>query len=129
LKNLECFKGNLFGLLQYENIDTLAADLNLQIGSNKSDSKRIINTLIEKEKQCHNRFVEENHEVTLPTNLDVACPQPKNLIREDIVQKVTPEPSLKEDYSSPSWTEVVQRGKIRSKNNKIVDSDRRSLEY
>jgi hypothetical protein len=107
-KNLEPLKGNSFAALQFESIDSLTVDLNLQLGSSKFESKKIIDTLMEKEKQCRERFVEDNPEVNLPMNLDIACSQPEELL--DNTQRGTPEPSLKEGHSSPMWTEVVREG-------------------
>jgi hypothetical protein len=84
---------------------------------------------MEKEKQCHDKFVEDNPEVNLPMNLDFVCSHSEELVREDNTRETTPEASLKEEHSSPLWTEVVRRGRTRTKINKIVDNDRHILEY
>jgi hypothetical protein len=41
----------------------------------------------------------------------------------------TPIESLKDYETSPAWTEVVRKGKTRSKSNKIDHYDRCILEY
>jgi hypothetical protein len=41
----------------------------------------------------------------------------------------SPIPSFKDEASSPLWTEVVRKGKSRSRSNKINQDDRRVLEY
>jgi hypothetical protein len=72
----------------------------------------------------------EHPEVILPTNLDVCCSCPEvlnNQGSEDVT--ITPIDSLKESKPSPSWIEIVRRGKNRSKNINISGNDKHILEY
>jgi hypothetical protein len=52
-KNLEPMKGNFCAALQVENLVKLACDIKLHVGDDKSESKMIIDNLIDEEKQSY----------------------------------------------------------------------------
>jgi hypothetical protein len=110
-KNLESMRGNSFSALQAENLAKIADDINLLVGSDIAESSRIIDNLIEVEKQNFDQFVGDHLDVMLPTNLDVCCNYPEVVNNQENVENIgIPANSLKEDKLSPSWTEVVRRG-------------------
>jgi hypothetical protein len=76
-KNLESVKGNSISALQAENLAKIADDINLLVGSDIVESSRIIDNLIEVEKQNFDQFVGDHPDVMLPTNLDVCCNYPE----------------------------------------------------
>jgi hypothetical protein len=87
--------------------------------------------LVEEEQSCFNNFAEENPEVLLPSNIDVENGNAEVLVNEAELEEIvqTTKGPIKEPENSPSWTEVVRRGKTRSMSNKMCSNDRRILEY
>jgi hypothetical protein len=129
-KNPESVKGNSISVLQAENLAKIADDINLLVGSDIAESSRIIDNLIEVEKQNFDQFMEDHPDVMLPTNLDVCCNYPKVVNNQENVENIgTPTNSLKEGKLSPSWTEVVRRGGDRKETKIDGKDDRRVLKY
>jgi hypothetical protein len=130
-KNLEHVKGNPFDSLQFEKLNQIAKDIHINFGKDSDENKFIISNLIEEEQQCFNTFAEENPEVLLPNNIDFETDSidiPVN--GSELEDKVmTPDDSVKEPESSPSWTKVVRKGETRSRSNKVCYDDRHILEY
>jgi hypothetical protein len=129
MKNLE-IRGNPFAVLYSKNLQNLACDIKLQVGSNKAESQMIFDNPLEMEKKNYDNFVDDHPEVTLPANLDnevFASVSGNNQSHE--LDIVTPTDSFKESQPAIPWREVVKRGKTKSKSSKIGDNDRHILEY
>jgi hypothetical protein len=65
----------------------------------------------------------------LPTNLDLDIGMVSNLVNGSDITPNTPADTIKVSEPSPSWTEVVRKGKTRNKSSKIDKYDMRVLEY
>jgi hypothetical protein len=120
-KNLEHTRGNSFAVLQNDELNKVAMDVNIKIGKNLVESSRIIDNLVESEKNVYEKFVGENPEVLLPSNLEVDSELIPNPVKEDgdLDGCKTPMGSLKEPDSSDLWTEVVKKGRNRYKNKRV----------
>jgi hypothetical protein len=70
-KNLEQQKGNSFVVLQTNELNQVAMDVNIKIGRNSVESSRIIKDLVEVEKGVFDKFVGENPEVLLPSSSEL----------------------------------------------------------
>jgi hypothetical protein len=68
-KILEPLKGISFASLHIDSLHQLAKDVNLHLGVDSYESHSIINKLMGEEIENVNRFVEENSDILLPTNL------------------------------------------------------------
>jgi hypothetical protein len=66
-KSLEPMEGNPFVTLQFNNLNEIGIDVNLKFGTNSSESKFIIDNLIQQEQKNYGNFVEENPESS-PSN-------------------------------------------------------------
>jgi hypothetical protein len=130
---LEAGKGNSFAGLMPENLEKLTSDMNLHVSLDKTDSKKEIASLIDRENLCYKMFVESHPEVMLPASLDDHVVEPVLVDNQESdslnVNIHTPELSFKEAAASPPWTEVVRRGKTRSKSNKIDKYEGCTLQY
>jgi hypothetical protein len=108
---------------------------NLEIGSNNSETNRLINNLMQVDKEQYEQFVGANPETLLPDNLDDDCIVStvplEGIVAQEFVS--TPEVSIKEPDTSELWTEVVKRGRKKNKTRstyvKIGHDDRSLLEY
>jgi hypothetical protein len=69
--------------------------------------------------------VGDNPDMLLPSNLDIEVVKTPELE----VGEQNPSESIKDSTPSPQWTEVVKRGKIRSRSNKVSSDERRIWEY
>jgi hypothetical protein len=120
-KYLEPVKGNPFAYLQADKMNKIAIDVNLKSGKDREESKFIINNMIDEEQKEFDVFVDSSPEIMLPTIQDFNCGMQSKPVdeTETQVEISTPEKVLKEPDHSPSWTEVVRRGKTRSKSIKI----------
>jgi hypothetical protein len=96
-KNLEPLKGNSFTVLQLNDLEQLASDVNIAIGSDKDHRTMLINNMVMAEKNIHDEFVGNNPEVwvCLPGNLDVAI-ELVPPIEVDVESVCTPTISFKE---------------------------------
>jgi hypothetical protein len=99
----------------------LPIDLDLESGTNN---------LMVHEGKPFDDFVEVNRETVLLTELDLES-DILMVVKENVVSNTgkSPIPSFKDEASPPLWTEVVRKGKSRSRSNKINQDDRRVLEY
>jgi 23S rRNA maturation mini-RNase III len=91
-----------------------------------------INKRIKEKEKSYENFVEQNPEILLPDNLELNMDDCAELVDEyNHNQAKTLERSLEDHSLAQSWTEVVKRGKnkTRSKSEKINFHDRRILEY
>jgi hypothetical protein len=70
-KNVEPLKGNSFASLHIDSLHQLAKDVNLHLGVDSCEAQSIISKLIGEEVENVNKFVEENPEILLPTNLEI----------------------------------------------------------
>jgi hypothetical protein len=150
-KNLEPLKGYSFAALQYENLQQLAMDVNLKLGTNAIEANSLVDYLVKEEKQNYKKFIGENSEILLPVNLDEDTDLLNSRNNENYNQpdasstensfkgdntlgvELTPVRSVKDHGTSPLWSEVVRKGKNRKKANgrsgKIIADDRCCLEY
>jgi hypothetical protein len=130
-KNLEMVKGNSFATLQFDKLNEIALDANLKFVNSSEEAKFIIDNMIEVEQKCYNNFVEGNFEICLPLSLYIESETPdiSDNKTDDTGLENTLVQSVKDNDTSPSWTVVVRKGKNRSRSEKILDHDRRSLEY
>jgi hypothetical protein len=94
-KNLEPLKGNSFTVLQLNDLEQLASDVNIAIGSDKDHRTMLINNMVMVEKNIHDEFVGNNPEVCLPGNLDVAI-ELVPPVEVDVESVCTPTISFKE---------------------------------
>jgi hypothetical protein len=128
--NLEPLKGNAFATLNPDNLKLITKDVNLKFGKDSVESDFIIQNLIDDEEVKFKKFVNENPETLLPTNLDVENDiliEPVNgeVEQNHVITHVCSH--IKTDTPS-MWTEVVRRDKNKSKPSKISINDRRILE-
>jgi hypothetical protein len=93
--------------------------------------------MTENGKKKYEDFVEQNPDMLLPTNLevDICIDEYGSRVQSDVLNTQTdlqtPIGSLEDPSSSPLWTEVVRRGKSKTKSrieNKGCD-ERHILEY
>jgi hypothetical protein len=70
-KNLDQNKGNSFSVLHNDTLNNTAVDVNMKIGNDVNDKNRIIDILVQSEKDNYEHFVEENPDILLPTDIDV----------------------------------------------------------
>jgi dGTP triphosphohydrolase len=119
-KNLEHTRGNSFASLQNYELNKVAMDVNIKIGKDLVESGRIMDNLVESEKFVYDKFVGENPEVLLPSNLYVDNGLTPNSVKEDGDQNSckTPIGSVKEPDALDLWTEVVKKGGNKYKNRK-----------
>jgi hypothetical protein len=128
-KNLEPLKGNSFAPLQSDDLNVLAMDINIKVGRNDSENSNILNKMISSEVIKSDRFVGQNPEVMLPTDLeiDLICDnighvlpnESDHLTSTNVVKEligVSPPCSIKELNSSESWSDVVRKGRRKGKN-------------
>jgi hypothetical protein len=99
-----------------------------------NDKSSILNTLIVADQGRYEHFVAKNPESVLPVNLDVDLEIESDPLNCQVVSShVSPSDSIKETDTSVLWTEVVRKGKNRSKcrsrKEKIGEHDRHILEY
>jgi hypothetical protein len=99
-----------------------------------NDKSSILNTLIVADQGRFEHFVAKNPESVLPVNLDVDLEIEYDPLNGQVVSSlVSPSDSIKETDTSVLWTEVVRKGKNRSKcrsrKEKIGEHDRHILEY
>jgi hypothetical protein len=105
-------------------------DVNLKFGVDSTKSEYIIKNLTKEDQKSFDRFVEENPETLLPNELDLESDLGvTNMVDVNDKEFDSPIPSFKDEESPPLWTEVVRKGKMKSKSNKIKLDDRRLLEY
>jgi hypothetical protein len=133
-QNLEPIEGNKFSVLDVDDLCQMANDVNINIGNDNKDKSSILNTLIVAEQDRFEQFVAQNHESVLLVNLDVNLKiESGPLNGQEVSSPVFPVDSIKETDTSELWTEVVRRGKNRSKcrsrKEKIGEHDRCILEY
>jgi hypothetical protein len=82
-KNLENARGNSFAALQVDELNKVARDINIKIGNDRKESCMIINNLVGSKNRVYEEFVGENHEVLLPTNMDL-----ENILISDSLKEV-----------------------------------------
>jgi hypothetical protein len=83
-----------------------------------------------REQIIFDEFAEYNPESILPTELDLESDMKVvDKADGDISKNKSHVPSFKDDASPPLWTEVVRKGKAKSRSNRIKYDDRRVLEY
>jgi hypothetical protein len=134
-KNLELIKGNSFVGLQVDYLNQIAHDANIRIGCHNNENEMLIDNLVNAEKSQYDQFVNENPDIILFVNLDIAL----DVLVEPFKDPTTPENmtthvgSLKELDISTLWTEVDMSGRNRNKTRSINDknnsNDRCCLEY
>jgi hypothetical protein len=129
----------------------LSSDVSLKLGCSNRDALEIVDYLVKNELENFEKFAVDYPEVLLPTDLDVNHDLRDNFVagegniveegnqgapsRYIMVEKEceTPVGSLKDLETSPSWSEVVRRGKHRiktkSRSDKITINDRCLLGY
>jgi hypothetical protein len=131
-KNLEPLKDNSFAVLHLDELAQLANDVNIAIGSDKDHRTMLINNMVMAEKSIHEEFVGNNPEVCLPSNLDVAIEHVPQ-VEVEIESICTPTSSFKESDNPVPWTEVVRRGRNKSKTRNNIENvcthERCILEY
>jgi hypothetical protein len=117
-KNLEPLKGIPFAALQIDDFNQISSVVDIRIGMDKENSK-IINNLINSNNEIYARFVGENPEVLLPTDLDVNNDLGSNLAenQEEFVDMRTPAEYVKH-LGASTWVELVKRWGSRSKKGK-----------
>jgi hypothetical protein len=129
-KNLEFMQGNPFATLRSYNLNKIDVDVNLKLGANCTESDYIISNLMAAEQKSFDDFVKDNPETLLPTDLDletdIMVVDKENANSSTIISHV---PSIKDETSPPLWTEVVRKGKSKSRSNKINYDDRMILQY
>jgi hypothetical protein len=132
-KIMEPIKGNPFAALSIENFEQLTVAMKLQVRSGRAESRNVIESLVGREKEGYETFVDNHPEVILPATLDI---QERGLDmrgtnKNDLAngEVSTPMQSIKDDESSLSWTDVVRRGKTRSRINKNRINERDCLEH
>jgi hypothetical protein len=140
-KNLEPLKGNSFSILTSDYLNKVTRDVDLDLGLDKSEANEIIDNLIVEESENFKKFSEENHEVLLPPNLDLALKndhtnQPNVDDHVPAVvnncNEVTPiSHHVEGSLQTPKWSEVVRRGnsKTMSRTENNVNNEKRVLEY
>jgi hypothetical protein len=64
-KNLEFMQGYPFATLHPENLGQIAADVNLKLGANSTETEFIINNVMIVEQKSFDDFVEENPKIVL----------------------------------------------------------------
>jgi hypothetical protein len=128
-RNLEPFKGNPSASLQPDKLNQIDTYVNLKIGVNSEEATFIINNLVANEQNAYDEFVKDNPEVMLPSSLELDNGMLTDPLDGPVPTGSTPIESLKECEISPTWIEVVRKGKTRSKSNKIDHYGRRILEY
>jgi hypothetical protein len=136
-KNLEPLKGNKFSILHADSIEQLASDVRIQLGCDESESEKCMSRMIENDKKKYEDFVEQNPDMLLPTNVEAnICIEEYGSMGQSGVlnsqtELQTPIGSLEDPSASPLWTEVVRRGKSKTRSrieNKGCD-ERCILEY
>jgi hypothetical protein len=134
-KNLDHIKGNLFASLSYDYLNQLATYVGIDIGLDEGDKGRLIDNLVNSNKDQYDHFVSENPKVLLPENLDTKLNCDEGPIEGQLVMapKNTPTVSMKESDTVEHWSEVVKRdrrnNKTRRRSDKIVPNERGILEY
>jgi hypothetical protein len=140
--NLELVKGNRFAVLNNVSLKHFADDVNIKLGANTNECDEVVSKLIGEEKEKNDSFVLQNPKILLPVNLEIdGCDEISNpdevaLITQSSVVNTqtvmqTPVESLEDFTPSPKWTEVVRRGKskTRSRINENCCDEKRLLEY
>jgi hypothetical protein len=133
-KNLDHNRGNSFSVLQNDTLNNIATDINVKIGKDKRDKDRIINILVQSERDNVGHFVEENSDILLPTDIDLQDSLGGESLKdsEGLTIQTTPEGSIKE-LETLLWTEVDRKGKNRNKtksrNVETQPNERGLLEY
>jgi hypothetical protein len=121
-------KGNPFATLQCENLNQIAIDVNSKLGNNSSEF--IISNLVSEDQKNFVSFTEEHPKTLPPSIADLEYELGMGSVKSDlIVCHDSPILYLKDDSSPPLWTEVVRKGKARSKSINVQNDDRRLLEY
>lgn len=123
-KNLEVqpVKGNYFAALDNDYLNQISKDVNIYFGNNSLEHEKIVDDIRQQEIENFNSFANENPDILLPANLEFTYGN----------ENLTPDLILKEEGRTPpkeSWTEVVRKGKSRSKTIKCDNNDRGILEY
>jgi hypothetical protein len=127
-------KGNPFASLHSDNLLKIAKDVNLKFGRNSLKAKQIIGQLMADDQRDFEKFVDLNPDILLP--VDLGIPDCQKLVPIDgaVVTKhlklneASPIGTVKTS-NSPLWSEVVRRGKQRSKINKSCENEGCILEY
>jgi hypothetical protein len=116
-KNLEPIKGNSFSALQIDTLNQIALDSNIRIGGDNEENEKLIDNLVQLEKQQHDMFLNDNPEILLPVNLEVDPVMEVVSFEDPTVQEFNPAlaDSFKQSDTSDSWTEVVREGRNRNK--------------
>jgi hypothetical protein len=133
-KNLDHNRGNSFSVLQNDTLNNIATDINVKIVKDKRDKDRIINILVQSERDNVGHFVEENSDILLPTDIDLQDSLGGESLKdsEGLTIQTTPEGSIKE-LETLLWTEVDRKGKNRNKtksrNVETQPNERGLLEY
>jgi hypothetical protein len=70
-RNLEPLKGNSFACSNTDYLNQNVRDVNINLGDDISEANEIINNLVVQEKKNYEKFVDENPDILLPTNLNV----------------------------------------------------------
>jgi hypothetical protein len=134
-KKLDAIKGDPFNVLSTDTLNQIALDASVKIGNDKSEACKVINDLIELDREQYAQFVDANPEILLPHNIESDFEMsrlPDNMV--PIPEMIsTPRGSIKEPDTSAPWTEVVKKGRRRNKarveSTKIVNNDRSRVEH
>jgi hypothetical protein len=144
-KNLEPLKGNAFLSLHSDTLSKLASDVSLKLGASSEEMEIIVRTLVEEDKENFKNFVGDNPDMTLPCDANVeeamqpAHSEGKHVLKPDpdklgegqsdnAPDLTLDKPDMK-STTSPMWTEVVKRGRNRSRSGQISVHDRCILEF
>jgi hypothetical protein len=120
---LDLFKGNSFAILDVDYLNQYATNVGIELGKTPEDANMIVNNLIKDEKESYDNFVEQNPKILLPDNMEMNIEDCVGLVdKHNLDNCNTPDKSFEDHSSAQSWTEVVKRGrnKTRSKSEKIM---------
>jgi hypothetical protein len=94
------------------------------LGTDSYEAEFIIKNLVLQENEKVNIFVDENPKILLPTNLDISIDDNEHDAsmaeqgEGDVAEQGeghVPQDSLKEPLNTQKWSEVVRKGKSKSK--------------
>jgi hypothetical protein len=133
--NLETIKGNPFTALSIDTLNHIALDASVKIGNEKSETCKVISSLVELDKVQYDQFIDANPETLLPDNIE--SDSVMSLIFDNVepVPEVLPIPvsSIEEPDTLAPWSEVVKRGRRRNEargvNVNMVSNDWSRVEH
>jgi hypothetical protein len=116
-------------------LNQISREVNIKIGHDNVENDMIIKNLIETEQRKCEEFLGDNPEIGLPTKIDIDLAMTTTPLKGngDIQEHSFQGGSIEEQRTLPLWSEVVRKGKNRSKSRSrkenFVKNDRRILEY